>query len=433
MSLRRTAKLVLGVVAAGAVLCGPGSTTSAGAADDIVDADCKTIDRTVEDEVVTRRPSQPLESMGVEDAQALLARRGQVAGQGVVVAVIDSGVAVTPDIPVVARRPVAGVFPPENYHGTAVAGLIAGQPRANLPVGVAPGAQILDVQIYDDPNADEDTGGIPVRPENVVAGLDQVIAALPELNIKVVNISLAITHTPAVRQRINRLWKAGVIVVAPTGNRPDEGGDENDALGPEFDSYQPGEDAAKAVHPASYPNVVAVNASMTGLDPDTSATAYVLQNSNTKVAAPTAGAVSYSVTGGTCLLPDPATSFAAAEVSGVLAMLQSVYDERPAQAVRRLLTTASGRPDIPNSLVGAGEVSAYAALTRPLTMDEEGGMDPTAAQGEPQRLAAPEDEPDLLAATRRNAVWWGLLCGGVLLLALVLRPVLARRRHSTTI
>ena len=430
MSRRRTGALVLGVIAAGAVLCGPGSTTSAQAADDIVDADCKTIDRNVEDQVVTRRPSLPLAAMGVQDAQALLERRGQVAGQGVVVAVLDSGVAVTPDIPVVARRPVAGVFPPENYHGTAVAGLIAGRPRPeDLPVGVAPGAQILDVQIYDDPNADEDTDGVPVRPENVVAGLDQVIAALPELNIKVVNISLAISHTPAVRQRINRLWKAGVIVVAPTGNRPDEGGDENDALGPEFDSYQPGEDAAKAVHPASYPNVVAVNASMTGMAPNTLATTYVLQNSNTKVAAPTAGAVSYAVTGGTCLLSDPATSFAAAEVSGVLAMLQSVYDERPAQAVRRLLTTASGRPDIPNTLVGAGEVQAYAALTRPLTMDEEGGMDPTAAQGEPQRLATPEDEPDLLAATRRNAVWWGLLCGGVLLLALVLRPVLARRRH----
>jgi membrane-anchored mycosin MYCP len=199
-------------------------------------------------------------------------------------------------------------------------------------------------------------------------------------------------------------------------------------LGPEFDAFQPGEDAAKVVHPASYPHVVAVSSSMTGMPPGTDATDWVLENSHTMVAAPTAGAVSYSVTGGPCLLSTPATSWAAAEISGVLAMLQSVYDESPARARSRLLATASGRPDIPNSLVGAGEVSAYAALTRPLSMDERGHIDPSAAQDEPQRVAAPHEEPDVLAATRRNAVWWGLLCGGVLLLALVLRPVLARRR-----
>ena len=38
------------------------------------------------------------------------------------------------------------------YHGTAVAGLIAGPPRADgSAVGIAPAAQILDVQVYDDP------------------------------------------------------------------------------------------------------------------------------------------------------------------------------------------------------------------------------------------------------------------------------------------
>ena len=36
-------------------------------------------------------------------------------------------------------------------------------------------------------------------------------------------------------------------------------------------------------------------------------------------------------------------------------------------------------------------------------------------------------QPDVLAATRRHAVWWGLLGGGALLVAVVLRPVLSRR------
>ena len=431
MSRHRSAGVALAFLAAGVVLVGPGPHTPATAAGEVVESECESVDPAGTDQVGTSRPSQPLGPMGVEDAQEVLAKRGRIAGEGVVVAVIDSGVADIPGIPVVARRPVAGATPVEYFHGTAVAGLIAGQPRPDgQPVGIAPGAQILDIQIYDDPAPQEGTDGIPVRPENIAAGLDQVIAALPELNIKVVNISLSISDSPAVRQRINRLWKAGVVVVAPTGNRP-EPGDQTDALGPESDFYQPGEDAAEVMHPASYRHVVAVNASMTGMPANTEATQFVLENSHTMVAAPTAGAVSYAVTGGTCLLTNPATSWATAEVSGVLAMLQSVYDESPARAVRRLLTTASGRPDIPNTLVGAGEVSAYAALTRPLTMDENGEMDPTAAQGKSQRLEAPEDEPDLLAGTRRDAVWWGLLGGGVLLLALVLRPVLARRRHET--
>ena len=37
-----------------------------------------------------------------------------------------------------------------DYHGTAVAGLIAGKPRGDLLTGVAPGAQIVDVRVYDD-------------------------------------------------------------------------------------------------------------------------------------------------------------------------------------------------------------------------------------------------------------------------------------------
>jgi membrane-anchored mycosin MYCP len=44
------------------------------------------------------------------------------------------------------------------------------------------------------------------------------------------------------------------------------------------------------------------------------------------------------------------------------------------------------------------------------------------------RATAPVPSDDLLAGTRDDAVWWGLVGGGVLLLALILRPMLARRR-----
>jgi membrane-anchored mycosin MYCP len=157
----------------------------------------------------------------------------------------------------------------------------------------------------------------------------------------------------------------------------------------------------------------------------------VLESSATDVAAPTAGAVSYSLRGEPCLLLDPATSYAAAEVSGVLALLQSAYDEPVAASVRRLLTTADGPSDVPNPLVGAGTVQAMDALTRPMDIAPDGTDEGAGSvEHEPQVLSVPPEPDDLLASTRHDAVWWGLVGGGVLLLALVLRPVLARRRRS---
>ena len=128
-----------------------------------------------------------------------------------------------------------------------------------------------------------------------------------------------------------------------------------------FEAHQPGEDAAPYIHPADYDDVLRVNASPAG-STNPGPTNWVMENSMTDVAAPTAGAVSYSLRGAACLLTDPATSYATAEVSGVLALLQSAYDEPIAASVRRLLTTANSRPDIPNTLVGAGEVQAMDAL-----------------------------------------------------------------------
>ncbi len=138
-----------------------------------------------------------------------------------------------------------------------------------------------------------------------------------------------------------------------------------------------------------------------------------MENSKTDVSAPTADAVSYSLRGEPCLLTVPATSYAAAEVSGALALLQSAYDEPVAASLRRLLTTANGRPDVPNTLVGAGEVQVYDALTRPMQVSPEGDdLGAGTVQQQPQVLNLPPEPDDVLRSTRENAVWWGLLAGG---------------------
>jgi membrane-anchored mycosin MYCP len=418
-------------VLAAALMAG-GLVATAPAAHAVEDAECD--QATLDDTFATSRDSGALAEMDIDRAHDWLARRGEGPGAGVVVAVVDSGVGAPDGVEVVERPVVVPGLQREHYHGTAVAGLIAGAARdeAGGPVGVAPDAQILDLQVYDDPTGDN---GTPILTANVVQALDVVLARRAAgMNVRVVNISLNVAPDPALEQRVEQLWQAGVVTVSPTGNRPrNDPGDSGSALVPEeqFAEFRPGENAHDVVHPAAYDRVVGVNASMAGTggaDPHE----FVLESSATDLAAPTAGAVSYTVNGGTCVLSTPATSWAAAEVSGVLALLFGHFpDDTPAMAVNRLLLTADGRPDIPNRLSGAGDVQAYDALTRPLAMDAQGVAQQTSPEPDRQVYAAPEPEPDVLASTRRDAVWWGLLGGGALLLALVLRPVLARRRTSS--
>ena len=424
------AALVASVLAC-PVLVGPVLAPSAAEADDGVEADCANIPVQDTTHYATSRPSLPLQEMGVDDALARLKQQHVKPGAGVTVAVIDSGVANQAPVRIAGRVDAGNKqAEPLDYHGTAVAGLIAGRPRTDGggAVGIAPWARIYDVQVYDEADASTapDSTESPITVDNVRQGLDAVISAVPTLGIKIVNISLAIPADDQIKAQIARLRDLGVVVVAPTGNRSE--------LPPgtpsTFEAHTSGEDAAPYVHPADYDHVLGVNASPEG-STDPNPTRWVLENSMTDVAAPTALGVSYSLRGESCLLGDPATSYAAAEVSGVLALLQSVYDESVAASVQRLLTTANGRSDIPNTLVGAGEVQAMDALTRPMVIDD-GGTDLVAGgvEHQPQLLTVPKKPDDVLASTRKDAVWWGLLGGGVLLFAVLVRPVLARRRRT---
>ena len=414
------------------VLCPVGLPVPAARADDGVASDCSAIPQEDDTHYATDQPSAPLAAMGVDDALDRLRKEHVKAGTGVTVAVIDSGVSDRAPVTFAGHVDAGNkIATPSDYHGTAVAGLIAGHPRSEAdggPVGIAPGARILDVQVYDEADAPDDPSSpqSPITVANLRQGLQAVIDAVPTEGIRIVNMSLAIPDDEQIRAQVAQLHALGAVVVAPTGNR----NELPPGLPASFAQHTSGEDAAPWVHPADYPDVLGVNATPQG-STDANPMSWVLESSSTDVAAPTAGAVSYSLRGESCYLSDPATSYAAAEVSGVLALLQSAYDEPVAASVRRLLTTADGRPDIPNTLVGAGVVQAMDALTRPMVVSSEGvDLSAGTVQHQPQVLSVPEKPDDVLTSTRRNAVWWGLVGGGALLLALVLRPVLARRRRT---
>lgn len=342
-------------------------------------------------------------------------------GRGVKVAVIDSGVRSVEGLGVHDRRAIPGVSATTllSGHGTIVAGLIAGSR------GVAPDALVFDVKVFDVEDADTTQGERPLTSAGIVAGIDAVIAAHRTQKFDVVNISLAVRQPdPALEAAIARLVKLPLVVVAAAGNN-EESPDSDDTT---FEGT-PGSDAD--VYPADYPGVLGVSAIPPGdEDPGT----YVLPNKDTDVAAPTAGAISVNATGQVCVVGEVATSWAAAEVSGVLALLSEQYPrETPKQLIARLQATTEGAgvqqgdDDLVNPWTGAGVVQAHDALTRQIKPGREGTLETTVSEVRADAEAPPAPQPiDLLSTPRAILLWSGLVAGSLLALAFMLRPLLRR-------
>ena len=352
--------------------------------------------------------------MHVEQAQEL------ATGRGVKVAVIDSGVMPVPGL---ARPSAVAVGDASGStllsgHGTIVAGLIAG------PRGVAPDAEVHDFKVYDSDTADVSQGQKALSSAGIVAGIEAVIAAYPREKFDVVNISLAVPQSdPKLEAAVARLVDLPLVVVAAAGNVEEDDSDASSAKG------TPGNDAD--VYPADYPGVLAVSATPPGIeDPST----YVVPNMDTDVSAPTLGAISVNATGQVCDVVEVATSWSAAEVSGILALLREEFPrETPAQLVARLQATTEGAGPAAQGVLddpwtGAGVVQAYDALTRELDPGRQGRIESTVAETRTDAQAPPAPQRiDLFSTPRAILLWSGLVAGSLLALAFMLRPLLRSR------
>ena len=161
----------------------------------------------------------------------------RVSGQGVGVALIDSGVAPVPALSASGKVIYGPDFTPTGYftqvraldtygHGTFMAGLIAGrQPGATAPynatsgyyLGVAPDAHIVSVKVADATGATVQSA--------VIAGIQWVVQHRNDsgLNIKVLNLSMGVrdglpyTIDP-LDVAAEAAWQSGITVVAAAGN-----------------------------------------------------------------------------------------------------------------------------------------------------------------------------------------------------------------------
>lgn len=139
---------------------------------------------------------------------------GTEQGAGVIVAVIDTGVAKVEDLAGTTVLPGASFVPgtrdatDDNGHGTHVAGTIAQTTNNGLGVaGVAPRASILPVKVL------AATGG--GTSEQVAAGIDWAV----DNGAQVINLSLGgSAYSAVVHNAARKARAAGVLVVAAAGN-----------------------------------------------------------------------------------------------------------------------------------------------------------------------------------------------------------------------
>ena len=146
------------------------------------------------------------------------------AGAGVGVALVDTGVAETPDL---QGRLVRGVDlsgeddGADHYgHGTFMAGLIAGDGSASSSggvrhVGVAPAATVVSVKVA---GADGST-----TTSSVIAGIAWAVDHADELNIRVLNLSVGVPPQAGWRAdplsaAVEMAWASGITVVVAAGN-----------------------------------------------------------------------------------------------------------------------------------------------------------------------------------------------------------------------
>jgi serine protease AprX len=170
----------------------------------------------------TTQPSTGGVSVDASGARDARSRYG-VTGAGVTVAIIDSGVQPSPDLPSTRIKAFVDFInkydkPYDDYgHGTHVAGIIAGGGAKSLGTftGVAPGASIVAIKVLDSKGQGSTS--------NVLAALNWVLANHRAYNIKVVNLSLGhpvyekAVYDPLVVS-VEELTRQGVVVVTAAGN-----------------------------------------------------------------------------------------------------------------------------------------------------------------------------------------------------------------------
>ncbi len=376
-------------------------------------------------------------------------------GEDQTVAVIDTGVRPGPRLPAVEPGgdfiATSDGLTDCDGHGTLVAGIIAGQPGDDGFAGVAPAARLLSVRAASAMFSPRAAGDDPsrARAEADIAALSRAVVRAADLGARVITIG-TVTCLPADRNVDQAALGAALryaavekdaVVVAATGNAGQTGsvggGGGTCESNPLTDLSRP-QDARNwtAVTSVSVPSWWQPYVlSVASLTPGGQPSAFTMAGPWVGVAAPGEGIASVSnrddgglanaLPGGQGkLVPLSGTSYAAAYVAGLAALVRGRYpDLTAAQVVHRITATAHNAARAPSDVVGAGTIDPVAALTWELPAS----VDPNAAPV--KQLAAPPEPPRKNPAPRIVA-FAGTAALAVLVAAVAANAAISARRRK---
>jgi type VII secretion-associated serine protease mycosin len=307
-------------------------------------------------------------------------------GEGVVVAVVDTGVdAGHPDLAgsVLPGKDLSGTNSDgrqdDDGHGTAMAGIIAAHGRT---LGIAPKAKIL-----------------PVRNRTSNVGASSGSEALEwaiDNGARVLCLAFGQEDTPRTKRAIERAVSRDIVVVAAVGNEP----------------HLPGND-----YPAAYPGVVGT----AGVDKNGNHAAISVISPSAMLAAPAVGIVSAGIrtAGRNGYRTGTGTSASTAIIAGAAALIRAKYPAMSAtEVIHRLTATADdkGKPGRDNEY-GYGVVNLVKALTADVPPLRPSA---TPTTPEPTQVATPQNHDG--APVRTVAIVGALLivaalCAGFITIA----------------
>jgi serine protease len=348
-------------------------------------------------------------------------------GKGVIVAVLDTGVSPLPDLPETRLAPgydfvrVGQIVRDDQGHGSSVAGTIAQATNNQLGgAGVAPAATILPMKVLDKEG------------KGTAANLAEAVHLAVDRGAQVINLSLGgHGNSRLLRKALAYADEKQVVVVAAVGNQRQ----------------------GTALFPARYPKVIGVAATAPNLPAEPIVAPYSNYGAGVDLAAPGGATVgsfvappgiwqntlnrartdsTFAYYGG--------SSAAAAQVSGVAALLKAQGITAPRQIGAMLQTAASPVPEDAWNQYGAGHLNAAAAVHLPQPngrwfgggiwsgggMEFGGGQLPRALWIDPQVLAL-RAKLSIVALSltglggvsliwrvplKAGGLWLGLLLGG---------------------
>jgi serine protease AprX len=314
-------------------------------------------------------PHTPSDAFLQETGATKLAASGDT-GQGVTVAVLDTGIDNLPDF---AGRLIGGVdltsgnspFQDSYGHGTFVAGLVAGGGASSSGqyTGEAPGANLVSVKVA---GADGTTSL-----GTMISGLQWAVDKKATYGIKIVNISFGFqpprsTVTDPLDQAVEAAWKSGITVVTSAGNA---GPFDGTVLSPGDDPLVITAGALDDMTTAAATDDEMNDFSSAGpTTPDGWVKPDLVTSGRSVVSLAAPGSTTYSqypsARVGSANFAGSGTSFSAAITSGAAALVLAANPRlSPNEVKARLLGTTVPGP-VGNPFVdGHGALNAYAAAT----------------------------------------------------------------------